>query len=176
MSVKTKKKPAPDYWYGRPIKDDAALIRALEKDQVLNLHRNVTVYELDGDIAEAHECAFTEDLSEAVDMIEICVSDWGPDDSVCGLETFSYEEGKSMTINGRKYTWNGGRKKLVELGIIRIRPHMTTYNAEGDEYWYRDFEEPFNYLIDNGIVEYFENHVANLPEDEYKKWAKRYDL
>lgn len=176
MSVKTKKKPAPEYWYGRPIKDDAALIRALEKDQILNLHRNVTVYELDGDIAEAHECASTEDLGEAVNMIELYVSEYGPDYSVCGLETFSYEEGESMTINGRKYTWNGGKKKLVELGVISTRPHMTTYNAEGDEYWYRDFAEPFDYLINNGIVEYFDSHVESLPEDEYKKWAKRYDL
>lgn len=176
MSVKTKKKPAPEYWYGRPIKDDAALIRVLKKDQVLNIHRNVTVYELDGDIADAHECAFTEDLGEAVGMIETCVSDWGPDDPVCGLETFSYEEGISMTINGRKYTWNGGKKKLAELGVIRIRPHMTTYYAEGDDYWYMEFADSVDYLIDNGIVEYFDSHVESLPEDEYKKWAKRYDL
>ena len=176
MAVKSKK-AVPQYWYnGKPIKDEEALIEALAKDGKLEIKKNLTLYELHEDVCEANECAWTWDFGGAVDMTMCLVDELDEDEDLCGIKSIEYKDGDSVTINGRKYTWSGGLRKFVKLGVMKILAHKTVYNAENDDYWYMDPDEPLEFLLEKGVYQFFDDHLESLSDEEFEKAREIYGI
>lgn len=171
MAAKSKK-AVPQYWYnGKPIKDEEALIEALVKDEKLEIKKNITLYKLHEDVREETECAWTWDFGEAIENTKCLVEELDEDEDLCGIKSIDYEEGKSVTINGRKYTWSGALRKFVKLGVMEVLTHKTVYHAYDDDYWcmdywYMDSDEPLEFLLENGVYQYFDDHLENLNDED----------
>lgn len=179
MNDKKTKKPIPEYWYGgKPIKDDDALIEALVKDGKLEIKKNITIYEFHEDVREANECAFTYDLGMALDMVKATVDELDKGEDLNGIESIDYVYGESLTINKRKYKWSGALRRLVKLGVIKVLPHQTVYNASGDDYWYLETERPLEFLKHGGLYMHFEEYADRLVDDfeEMRRIEKVYDI
>lgn len=176
MAVKSKK-ALPEYWYnGKPIKDEEALIEALVKDGKLEIKKNLTLYELHEDVREEYECSWTWDFGEAVELTMCLVEELDEDEDLFGIKSIEYKDGDSVTINGRKYTWNGALRKLVKLGVVKILAHKTVYHAENDDYWYYDSNEPLEFLLEKGVYQYFDDHLESLNDEEFEKAREIYDI
>lgn len=177
-----KKKPMPEYWYkGKPIKDEEALIKALSKDGKLNVIKNTTVYYLHEYVRDEHDSAFALTLEEALDMTISALNELEEpyvleSDGYGRIKSLDYVSGESISINGRKYTWEGGKHKLSSLGLIEIVPHATVYDTDGDDYCYLDSEEPLEFLREKKVFEYFEYHLEKLSDEEYRKAKEVYDI
>ena len=172
-----KKKPMPEYWYnGQPIKDDDALIKALVKDGKLEIKKNLTLYELHEDVREANECAWVWDFGEAVDMTMCLVQELDEDEDLCGIKSIDYKDGAYVTINDRKYTWNGALRKFVKLGVMKILTHKTVYHADNDDYWYMEPNESLEYLRLIDVYQDFEQHLESLNDEEFEKAREIYDI
>ena len=179
-----KKKPMPEYWYkGKPIKDEKALVKALSDDGKLDVVKNTTIYYLHEYVRDEHESAFALTLDEALDMTMSALDELEEpyvleSDGYGHIESLDYVSGESITINGRKYTWEGGKRKLSSLGLIKIVPHVTVYGAVDDDYMYIESEsnEPLDFLRDRNVFEYFEDHLDSLTDEEFEAVKREYGI
>lgn len=153
---------SPEYWYkGKPIKDDAALIKALVKDGLLKVEKNITVYKLCDEVAEDNDCGFTLSEDDVICMVDASVSELDPGEDLHGIRTFKQinDDGSVAEINGRKYKYQGAMKKLAALGVIEVLTHQSIYTAIDCGYCYLDSEEPLNFLKEAHIFEDYESHL-----------------
>ena len=129
------KKKAPEYVYkDKPVNDEKALIRRLEKDGWLEVRRNVTVYWYCDWINESMETAFSWDLCEVCETLKelletLSEKDLKDFESEHGFSSFDYGDYDHATIGGKTYKWSGVRKQLERRGIIETRPHQSVYRA-----------------------------------------------
>lgn len=155
---KKKDKQEPEYLYkGKPVQNDAKLIKRLVADGRLEVRKNITIYELHEGVDEAMDCGFCFDLTAVIDAIECLVNDLKDlGEDLCGIKEFDYKEDGSVTINGRKYAWSGAAKRLEKLGLIKIKTHQTIYHASEDEYWYQSVNEPLEFLYERSAYSLYE--------------------
>lgn len=176
------KKPAPDYEFeGKFYADEFELAEALVAAGKLEKLSNATVYDLCWELAESLDLAFTfNDLGLVCDGLAVMLGEYDQSDledfkESHGFSSFSYADGKSITIDGVEVKWDEAEAALAKHGIITVEELTTLWSANSEE-WYKDLQYPLEALAWDGVFQTFESWLGDQPEGIYEKLSEEYDI